>query len=275
MLDKINESKNYINELTSNKNIHTVIILGSGMSGFEKNYEIIHQVSYSEIPNFLQPSIDGHSGTLSIVEIEGKYTAILSGRAHYYEGYPIQELVIPVRTFCLLGAKNLILTNAAGGISSNYNPGDIVSITDHINLTGDNPLIGKNIDTFGPRFPDMTEVYSKHFLELAESIAKHHFEFKTGIYAWFTGPTYETPAEVNFAKIIGADLVGMSTVPEAIVAKHAGMKVCAFSLVTNLAAGISVTPLDHNEVIEIAELTKVKLQNFMKEFLSEINISNN
>jgi purine-nucleoside phosphorylase len=275
MLDKINEAKNFINKLTSDKEIFTVIILGSGMSGFEKNYEIIHQVSYSDIPNFLQPSIEGHSGTLSIVEIKGRYTAILSGRAHYYEGYPIQELVIPVRTFSSLGAKNLILTNAAGGISSNYNPGDIVSITDHINLTGDNPLIGKNLDDFGPRFPDMSEVYSKQFLQIAESIAQNHFEFKTGIYAWFTGPTYETPAEVNFAKKIGADLVGMSTVPEAIVAKHAGMKVSAFSLVTNLAAGISDSPLDHNEVIEIAELSKAKLQTFMKEFLSQINISNN
>jgi len=275
MLDKINEAKKFINELTSNKKIYTVIILGSGMSGFEKNYDIIHQVSYSDIPNFLQPSIEGHSGTLSIVEIEEEYTAILSGRAHYYEGYPIQELVIPVRTFSSLGATNLILTNAAGGISSNYNPGDIVSITDHINLTGDNPLIGKNLDEFGPRFPDMSEVYSKQFLQIAESIAQNHFEFKTGIYAWFTGPTYETPAEVNFAKNIGADLVGMSTVPEAIVAKHAGMKVGAFSLVTNLAAGISDSPLDHNEVIEIAELSKMKLQTFMKEFLSQINISNN
>jgi purine-nucleoside phosphorylase len=175
MLDKINEAKNFINKLTSNKDIHTVIILGSGMSGFEKNYEIIHQVSYSEIPNFLQPSIEGHSGTLSVVEIEGRYTAILSGRAHYYEGYPIQELVIPVRTFSSLGAINLILTNAAGGISSNYNPGDIVSITDHINLTGDNPLIGKNLDDFGPRFPDMSEVYSKQFLQIAESICKKSF----------------------------------------------------------------------------------------------------
>ena len=275
MLDKIIEAKNFINKLTSNKEIHTVIILGSGMSGFEENYEIIHQVSYSDIPNFLQPSIEGHSGTLSIVEIESKFTAILSGRAHYYEVYPIQELVIPVRTFSLLGATNLILTNAAGGISSNYNPGDIVSIIDHINLTGDNPLIGKNLDDFGPRFPDMSQVYSKHFLQIAESIAQNHFEFKTGIYAWFTGPTYETPAEVSFAKKIGADLVGMSTVPEAIVAKHAGMNVSAFSLVTNLAAGISDSPLDHNEVIEIAELSKVKLQTFMKEFLSQINISNN
>ena len=232
MIEKITESKAFISEIIEGKTIESVIVLGSGMSGFEENYKPLYQLNYSEIPNFLQPSIEGHSGKLSIVNIEGKITAILSGRAHFYEGYPI-------------------------------------------NLTGDNPLIGKNLEEFGPRFPDMSEVYNSELLTLAEKVAKNHFEFKTGVYAWFTGPSYETPAEVNFAKNIGADLVGMSTVPEAIVAKHAGIKTVAFSLVTNLAAGISENPLDHNEVIEIAEKSKVKLQNFMKEFLSEINISNN
>ena len=263
MIEKITQSKAFISEIIEGKTIESVIVLGSGMSGFEENYKHLYQLNYSEIPNFLQPSIDGHSGKLSIVDIEGKITAILSGRAHFYEGYPIQELVIPIRTFITLGAKTLILTNAAGGIS------------DHINLTGDNPLIGKNLEEFGPRFPDMSNVYNSELLTLAEKVAENHFEFKTGVYAWFTGPSYETPAEVNFAKNIGADLVGMSTVPEAIVAKHAGIKTVAFSLVTNLAAGISKNPLDHNEVIEIAEKSKVKLQNFMQEFLSEINISNN
>ena len=251
MIEKITESKAFISKIIEGKTIESVIVLGSGMSGFEENYKPLYQLNYSEIPNFLQPSIEGHSGKLSIVDIEGKITAILSGRAHYYEGYPIQELVIPIRTFIMLGAKTLILTNAAGGISSKYIPGDIVAITDHINLTGDNPLIGKNVEEFGPRFPDMSNVYSSELLTLAEKVAENHFEFKTGVYAWFTGPSYETPAEVNFAKNIGADLVGMSTVPEAIVAKHAGIKTVAFSLVTNLAAGISENPLDHNEVIEI------------------------
>ncbi len=221
MIEKITESKAFISEIIEGKTIESVIVLGSGMSGFEENYKPLYQLNYSEIPNFLQPSIEGHSGKLSIVNIEGKITAILSGRAHFYEGYPIQELVIPIRTFIMLGAKTLILTNAAGGISSEYIPGDIVAITDHINLTGDNPLIGKNLEEFGPRFPDMSEVYNSELLTLAEKVAKNHFEFKTGVYAWFTGPSYETPAEVNFAKNIGADLVGMSTVPEAIVAKHA------------------------------------------------------
>tara|TARA_B100000579_G_scaffold182450_1_gene148663 strand:- start:100 stop:924 length:825 start_codon:yes stop_codon:yes gene_type:complete len=274
MIEKINEAKEFISALINNQEIETMIILGSGMGGFEENYEPIYQIDYSDIPNFLTPSIEGHAGKLSIVTINEKLTAILSGRAHYYEGYPIQDLVIPVRTFSLLGVKNLILTNAAGGISEDYEPGDIVSITDHINLTGNNPLIGKNLDMFGPRFPDMSEVYDKKFKNLAKEVARNHFEFKTGIYAWFTGPSYETPAEVQFAKNIGADLVGMSTVPEAIAAKHAGMKISAFSLVTNLAAGISKDPLNHEEVVEIADLSKQKLQGFMKEFLTELNSDN-
>ena len=274
MIEKINEAKEFISALINNQAIETMIILGSGMGGFEENYEPIYQIDYSDIPNFLTPSIEGHAGKLSIVTINEKLTAILSGRAHYYEGYPIQDLVIPVRTFSLLGVKNLILTNAAGGISEDYEPGDIVSITDHINLTGNNPLIGKNLDMFGPRFPDMSEVYDKKFKNLAKEVARNHFEFKTGIYAWFTGPSYETPAEVQFAKNIGADLVGMSTVPEAIAAKHAGMKISAFSLVTNLAAGISKNPLNHEEVVEIADLSKQKLQGFMKEFLTKLNSDN-
>ena len=274
MIEKINEAKEFISALIKNQEIETMIILGSGMGGFEENYEPIYQIDYSDIPNFLTPSIEGHAGKLSIVTINEKLTAILSGRAHYYEGYPIQDLVIPVRTFSLLGVKNLILTNAAGGISEDYEPGDIVSITDHINLTGNNPLIGKNLDMFGPRFPDMSEVYDKKFQNLAKEVARNHFDYKTGIYAWFTGPSYETPAEVQFAKNIGADLVGMSTVPEAIVAKHAGMKISAFSLVTNLAAGISKNPLNHEEVVEIADQSKQKLQGFMKEYLIELNSDN-
>ena len=256
-MEKINEAKDFISNLINNQKIETMIILGSGMGGFEENYEPLHQIDYADIPNFLTPSIEGHAGKLSIVSINEKLTAILSGRAHYYEGYPIQDLVIPIRVFSLLGVKNLILTNAAGGISNIYEPGDIVSI-----------------DSFGPRFPDMSEVYDKDFQNLAREVSKNHFEFKTGIYAWFTGPSYETPAEVQFAKNIGADLVGMSTVPEAIAAKHTGMKISAFSLVTNLAAGISKDPLNHEEVVEIADLSKQKLQGFMKEFLTELNSDN-
>ena len=263
MIEKINEAKDFISKITNNQNIDTMIILGSGMGGFEDNYEPLNQLDYSEIPNFLTPSIEGHAGKLTLVTINDKLTAILSGRAHYYEGYPIQELVIPVRAFSLLGVKNLVLTNAAGGIADKYVPGDIISITDHINLTGDNPLIGKNLDMFGPRFPDMSEVYSKNFLGLAEKVAKNHFEFKTGIYAWFTGPSYETPAEVQFAKYIGADLVGMSTVPEVILANFFGLKVAAISVITNMAAGLSEETISHDQTKRVASLCEKKLQKLL------------
>lgn len=273
MYKKIKESSDFIKKSIENQTIHSAIILGSGMGGFEEKFEKIYSFDYSEVPHFIKPSVQGHSGNLSIVKFGDKLTAILSGRAHYYEGYDIKDIVLPTRVLADLGIKTLVLTNAAGGVSENYVPGDIVNIRDHINLTGNNPLIGKNLDELGPRFPDMTEVYNENLRVLAQKISENLFQYKDGIYAWFTGPTYETPSEVNFAKIIGADLVGMSTVPEAIVARHSGIKVSAFSLVTNLAAGISKEPLSHDEVIEIAEMSKDKLQNFMEKFLIEINLS--
>ena len=274
MYKKIDETSKFINKFINNESIHSAIILGSGMSGFDENFKPELSIDYSEIPNFIKPSVEGHSGKLSIIEFGGKLTAVLSGRAHYYEGYDISEIVLPTRVLAHLGINTLILTNAAGGIADNYLPGDIVNIKDHINLTGNNPLIGKNIDELGPRFPDMTNTYDENLRDLAKNTANELFEYKDGVYAWFTGPTYETPSEVKFAKSIGADLVGMSTVPEAIVARHSGVKVSAFSLVTNLAAGISKDPLSHDEVIETANIAKNKLQNFMEQYLIKINLSN-
>ena len=274
MYKKVKETSEYLNKSFNNESIHSAIILGSGMGGFEDKFEKIYSLDYSDIPNFIKPSVEGHTGNLSLVKFGERLTAIFSGRAHFYEGYDINEIVLPTRVIADLGIKNLIITNAAGGVSKNYQPGDIINIKDHINLTGNNPLIGSNLDELGPRFPDMSNVYNKELRDLAKQICKDLFEYKEGIYAWFTGPTYETPSEVNFAKIIGADLVGMSTVPEAIVANHAGIKVTAFSLVTNLAAGISKDPLSHDEVIEIANKSKDKLQSFMEKFLIEINLTN-
>ena len=274
MYKKIDETSKFINKFINNESIHSAIILGSGMSGFDENFKSEFSIDYSEIPNFIKPSVEGHTGKLSIIEFGGKLTAVLSGRAHYYEGYDISEIVLPTRVLAHLGIKTLILTNAAGGIAENYLPGDIVNIKDHINLTGNNPLIGKNIDELGPRFPDMTNTYDENLRELAKNTANELFEYKDGVYAWFTGPTYETPSEVKFAQSIGADLVGMSTVPEAIVARHSGVKVSAFSLVTNLAAGINKEPLSHDEVIETANIAKNKLQSFMEQFLIKINLTN-
>ena len=274
MYKRINETSKFINKFINNESIHSAIILGSGMSGFDENFKPELSIDYSEIPNFIKPSVEGHSGKLSIIEFGGKLTAVLSGRAHYYEGYDISEIVLPTRVLAHLGINTLILTNAAGGIADNYLPGDIVNIKDHINLTGNNPLIGKNIDELGPRFPDLTDTYDENLRDLAKNTANGLFEYKDGVYAWFTGPTYETPSEVKFAQSIGADLVGMSTVPEAIVARHSGVKVSAFSLVTNLAAGISKEPLSHDEVIETANIAKKKFQSFMEQFLIKINLTN-
>ncbi len=274
MYKKIKETSQYIKEATKSETINSAIILGSGMGGFENRFDSKYSIDYGDIPNFIKPSVEGHAGNLSIVEFGNKLTAILSGRAHYYEGYDISDIVLPTRALIDLGINTLVITNAAGGISENYEPGDIVNIKDHINLTGSNPLMGKNIDELGPRFPDMTDTYNKELRKLAESISKDIFKYKDGVYAWFTGPTYETPAEVSFAKAIGADLVGMSTVPEAIVGNHAGINISAFSLVTNLAAGISKEPLSHDEVIDIANQSKDKLQSFMELFLTEINLTN-
>ena len=274
MYKKIDETSRFINKFINNESIHSAIILGSGMSGFDENFNTKFSIDYSAIPNFIKPSVKGHSGKLSIIEFGGKLTAVLSGRAHYYEGYDISEIVLPTRVLAHLGINTLILTNAAGGIADNYLPGDIVNIKDHINLTGNNPLIGKNIDELGPRFPDLTDTYDENLRDLAKNTANGLFEYKDGVYAWFTGPTYETPSEVKFAQSIGADLVGMSTVPEAIVARHSGVKVSAFSLVTNLAAGISKEPLSHDEVIETANIAKKKFQSFMEQFLIKINLTN-
>jgi len=274
MYKKIKETSQFLKEATNNESIYSAIILGSGMGGFENKFDSMYSIDYGDIPNFIKPSVEGHAGNLSIVEFGNKLTAILSGRAHYYEGYDISDIVLPTRALIDLGINTLVITNAAGGISENYEPGDIVNIKDHINLTGSNPLMGKNIDELGPRFPDMTDTYNKELRKLAESISQDIFKYKDGVYAWFTGPTYETPAEVSFAKAIGADLVGMSTVPEAIVGNHAGINISAFSLVTNLAAGISKEPLSHDEVIDIANQSKDKLQSFMELFLTEINLTN-
>ena len=274
MYKKIKETSQFLKEATNNESIYSAIILGSGMGGFENKFDSMYSIDYGDIPNFIKPSVEGHAGNLSIVEFGNKLTAILSGRAHYYEGYNISDIVLPTRALIDLGINTLVITNAAGGISENYEPGDIVNIKDHINLTGSNPLMGKNIDELGPRFPDMTDTYNKELRKLAKNISKDFFKYKDGTYAWFTGPTYETPAEVSFAKAIGADLVGMSTVPEAIVGNHAGINISAFSLVTNLAAGISKEPLSHDEVIDIANQSKDKLQSFMELFLTEINLTN-
>jgi purine-nucleoside phosphorylase len=227
------------------------IVLGSGLGTMAEMVENPLVIGYDEIPGWPQSTAVGHAGKLIFGELEGRKVVVMSGRAHLYEGHPIDKVVLGVRVMAGLGARKVILTNAAGGINLSYHQGSLVLITDHLNLQGTNPLIGPNDDTLGPRFPDMTFCYSPRLRELAEEKArKIGVPLHQGVYACLSGPTYETPAEIRYLRIIGADLVGMSTVPEAIALNHMGAEVVAFSCVTNMAAGVTNAKINHEEVLE-------------------------
>jgi len=229
------------------------VILGSGLSSLADRFEDRIEIPYGEIPHFPLPAVAGHRGVLVYGRLSGVEAIALAGRFHYYEGYPLDLVVLPARVLALAVVKKLIVTNAAGGVNVSFTPGDIMLISDHINMTGQNPLAGPNDDRFGTRFPDMSSVYSDELRKIAREAADRlGLRLQEGVYLWNRGPSYETPAEVRMARILGADAVGMSTVPEAIAARHAGLKVLGFSLITNMAAGILDQPLTHSEVTETA-----------------------
>lgn len=242
------------------------IILGSGLGDFANNIENSIVIDYSEIPGFPQSTVVGHSGQLIFGDLEGKKVVAMKGRIHFYEGQGIDKTVFPTKVLCELGIKNLVVTNAAGGVNEEFTPGDIMIIRDHINFASTNPLIGPNEDDKGPRFLDMTEAYSKDLIKKAKETAKNlNMDVKEGVYMWFTGPCYETPAEVKLARILGADSVGMSTVPEVIIARHRGVNVLGFSCITNMASGILDQPLDHKEVIEVSNRIKDDFAKYVRE----------
>ncbi len=231
-----------------------VLVLGSGLGGFADELDEKTVIPYSQIPHFPATSAIGHAGNLVVGKISDIPVAAMQGRVHYYEGYSLQRVTFPMRVFVRLGIKAALLTNAAGGISSQLKQGCLVVLKDHINLQGGNPLIGPNDERFGLRFSDMTEAYAMDFQSMAlEEGRRHGIDIFDGVYAAVSGPSYETPAEIRFLRTIGADVVGMSTVPEVIVARHSGIKVLAISCVTNLAAGISGQPINHLEVLETGE----------------------
>ncbi len=230
------------------------LVLGSGLGAFADELEDAQAVPYSEVPGFARSTVEGHAGRLVMGRVGGVHVAAMQGRFHFYEGYTLEEVTFPVRVLSLLGAGALILTNAGGGLNNSLKQGSLMLISDHLNLLGASPLRGPNDARFGPRFPDMTEVYDRAYQEIA--IAEAHaleIELRRGVYAALSGPTYETPAEIRMLRALGADAVGMSTVPEAIVARHAGLKVLGISCITNLAAGVLDRPIDHAEVIETGE----------------------
>ncbi|GGH69094.1 purine nucleoside phosphorylase [Compostibacillus humi] len=256
MYTKISEAAKYIQEKIS-LTPSIGLILGSGLGSLADEIEMKTVIPYSEIPHFPQSTVKGHKGQLVIGELEGKKVIAMQGRFHYYEGYSMQQVTFPVRVMKELGISSLIVTNAAGGVNKDFQPGDFMIITDHINLMGDNPLIGKNDDRLGDRFPDMSECYDQQLIQHAEECANRvQIKVKKGVYAANTGPQYETKAEVKMVHVLGGDAVGMSTVPEVIAANHGGIRVLGISCISNMAAGILEEPLSHAEVIETTERVK-------------------
>lgn len=247
------------------------IILGSGLGNFADNIGNKVEISYSKIPGFTQSSVKGHEGKLIFGTVRGKNIVAMKGRLHYYEGLGVDKVVFPTKVLCDLKIKNLIVTNACGACNRDFNPGDIMIINDHINFAGVNPLIGKNDDNVGPRFLDMSEVYSKDLINIAKNVFDRlNMKYREGVYMYFTGPTYETKSEVKMARILGADTVGMSTVPEVIVARHRGVKILGLSCVTNMGTGILDEPLDHKEVIEVTNKIESNFNRLVEEIIGDM-----
>ena len=256
--DKIQESANFI-ESKSEVKPSIGLILGSGLGVLADEIQNPVKIKYNEIPNFPVSTVEGHEGCLVLGELEGKMVVAM------------QEITFPVRVMKALGVNTIVVTNAAGGANTNFKPGDLMLIKDHINLSGNNPLIGKNDQRLGPRFPDMSSAYTPKYIDVVKECAnKLNIELQEGVYAFFSGPTYETPAEVKMARILGADAVGMSTAPEVIVASHSGIEVIGISCITNMAAGILDQPLDHEEVIETTQKVKAEFLSLVKSVVNHI-----
>lgn len=233
------------------------LILGSGLGDFCDGLENRTEIPFSQIPGLPTPTVEGHQGAFVFGRYAGRTIAALRGRVHYYEGYPQRDVTLPVRVMAKLGVKTLILTNAAGGVNMDFHPGDLMLISDHINFSGTNPLIGPNLDEFGPRFPDMSDIYTRELREKLKPLAaRAGLPLREGVYMMYSGPSYETPAEIRAFRALGADAVGMSTVPEAIAARHCGMRVMGVSCITNMAAGVLPQALCHAEVVEAAARAK-------------------
>ena len=273
-----------------NREIKAAVVLGSGLGAFADEVENAVAIPYEEIPHFSRSTVEGHAGRLVLGEVEGVSIAVQQGRFHYYEGYDIAQVVFPVRTFGVLGIKNLILTNAAGGTNTDFAQGSLMLIRDHINLTGINPLRGKNDERFGVRFPDMTEIYALDYQEIVmdearkmaqEKAARRQIEtnqkqsinyfLRRGVYCGLVGPSYETPAEIRMLRLLGTDALGMSTVAEAITARHGGMKVIGISCITNMAAGISDDVIHHEEVMETGAKVAETFKELLRRVLPKLN----
>lgn len=268
MSDLISQTTSWLKE-NIRVSAETAVILGSGLSSLADQIENKQTIPYKEIPNFPVSTVEGHRGNLVCGHLNGTAILAMQGRFHYYEGYPMKEVTFPIRIMKMLGIKHLIVSNAAGGLNPDFNVGDIMMITDHINLFPEHPLRGKNDERFGTRFPDMSEAYSLRMRNMAAGIAKASgIELRQGVYAGWQGPTFETPAEYRMLRLLGADACGMSTIPEVIVAKHAGMEVFGLSVITNCA--FKSKEVSHEEVQDAALIAQPNMTNLIKQLISRI-----
>jgi len=251
--------------------VSVAIVLGSGLGAFADELTDSTSIRYDEIPSFARATVEGHAGRLVIGKTNNVTVAAMQGRFHFYEGYSLEEVTFPIRVLKLLGVRTLILTNAAGSLNTEFTPGSLMVITDHINLLGVNPLVGPNDVRFGPRFPDLTSVYARRLQDLVISEANAiGLDMRRGIYAALSGPSYETPAEIHMVRTLGADAVGMSTVPEAIVARHMNLEVIGISCITNLAAGVSNRPVDHSQVIATGERVRAEFTELLRRVVGRL-----
>jgi purine-nucleoside phosphorylase len=270
MLNKIKETIEFIQKQI-NSQPKVGIILGTGLGGLVNQIEIEHQIKYSEIPNFPVSTVEGHHGNLIFGKIDGTSIVAMQGRFHYYEGYSMQEITLPVRVLKFLGIKYLFVSNASGGMNPSFKVGDLMVINDHINLFGTNPLIGRNIEELGPRFPDMSEAYNKKLIKLAmDSANELGVQLKQGVYAGVTGPTFETPSEYRYIRSVGADAVGMSTVPEIIVARHMGIDCFAISVITDSGVPGHIVEITHQEVQDVASKAEPLMASVIRKMLQSL-----
>ncbi len=271
MYDRIQSTANYIKEKTNNFRPATGIILGTGLGGLVKEIEAEFVLAYETIPDFPVSTVEGHSGKLIFGKLSGKNVVAMQGRFHFYEGYSMKEVVFPVRVMKLLGIERLFVSNASGGVNPSYEIGDLMILNDHINLFPGNPLIGPNDKRFGPRFPDMSEPYDHAMIALAKKIAREQsIKVQEGVYVGLSGPTFETPAEYKYVRVIGGDTVGMSTVPEVIAARHMGIPVFAMSVITDLGVPGKIVEVTHEDVQKVAEVAEKKMTQLMKEMVSRL-----
>ena len=269
--EKCLETAAFLKQKTAGFEPEIAVVLGSGLGSFADRIEVAATIPYSQIPHFKQTAVAGHSGNLIFGQVGGRKVVCQQGRYHFYEGHHITEVVFPIRVMAKLGAQTLVVTNAAGGINGDFGVGDIMMIRDHINFQGTNPLIGPNDDTFGPRFPDMTFAYDPDYRQQMREVSKSlDIPIREGVYLAVTGPSYETPAEIHMFRTLGADAVGMSTVPEVIAASHLGMRVLGLSCISNAAAGMSGEKLDHTDVEKVVKVMGRQFENLVTRWIERL-----